>query len=168
LLSFGELLEERLGRIEFKGKSWFIDSNSCGLLSHLLPLEITFEGIEEESVVWYAVPVENLLLLLCPNAIVLVQEIKETTLWLFEGGIGARLQVSQIGKDTLLKLLRVLYWSSKGLKSEGKAANNVGTGNVKEVVPTKVSLDSLRVRRATYHNTQETYSPVGKRNRRMY
>lgn len=139
MLGFGELLKERLGGIEFERKSWFIDSDSCGLLSHLLPLEVAFESIEEESVVWYAVPVENLLLLLCADAVVLVQEVKEATLWLFEGGIGAGLEISEIGKDALLKLLRVLHWSSKGLKSEGKASNNVGAGNVKEIVPAEVS-----------------------------
>ena len=54
---------------------------------------------------WHAIPVEDLLLLLCSNAVVLVQEIQEATLWLFERGISARLQVSQVRKDTLLELL---------------------------------------------------------------
>jgi len=85
--------------------------------------------------VWYAVPVEDLLLLLRPDAVVLVEEVQETTLGLFEGGIGARLQVAQIGKDPLLKLLRVLHRPPKRLESERKTSYNIGTGDVKEVVP---------------------------------
>jgi hypothetical protein len=108
-------------------------------LSHLLPLQIPFESIEEESVVGYTVPVENLLLLLCSDAVVLIQEIEESGLWLLKGGIGARLQVSQIGKDSLLELLRVLHRSAKRLKSEGKASYNVGAGNVKEIIPEAVN-----------------------------
>jgi hypothetical protein len=56
------------------------------------------------------------------------------------------------------------------LKSERKASDDISSGDVKEVVPatllilqTPSSTDA-----STYHNTQETYSPVGKRNRRMY
>lgn len=150
MLGFGELLEEGLGGVEFERKSGLVDSDSGGFLSHLLPLEIALEGIEEESVVWYAVPVEDLLLLLCSDAVILVQEIQEPGLGLFEGGIGARLQVSQIGKDPLLKLLRVLDGSAKGLEPKGKASDNVGAGNVKEVVPVvEVSLCSIAPPSAT-------------------
>jgi hypothetical protein len=104
-------------------------------LSHLLPLQISFESIEEESIVWYAVPVKNFLLLLRSNAVVLVKEIKESTLGFFQGGVGARLQVSQVGEDTLLEFLRVLHGSAEGLESKGKAAYNIRAGDVKEVVP---------------------------------
>lgn len=84
---------------------------------------------------WHAVPVKDLLLLLCSDAVVLVEEIEETTLWLFEGGIGARLQVTKVGENTLLEFLGVLDWSAKGLESERKASDNVGTRDVKEIVP---------------------------------
>jgi hypothetical protein len=104
-------------------------------LSHLLPLQISFESIEEESIVWYAVPVKNFLLLLRSNAVVLVKEIKESTLGFFQGGVGARLQVSQVGEDTLLEFLRVLHGSAEGLESKGKAAYNIRARDVKEVVP---------------------------------
>jgi hypothetical protein len=104
-------------------------------LSHLLTLEVALKSIEEESIVWYAVPVEYLLLLLCPNAVVLVQEIQETTLGLFEGGIGAGLEISQIREDSLLKLLGVLYWTPKCLETKGKTSYNIGTRDVKKIVP---------------------------------
>ncbi len=84
---------------------------------------------------WYAVPIKNFLLLLCSNAVVLVKEIKESTLGLFQGGVGARLQVSQVGEDTLLEFLRVLHGSAEGLESKGKASYNIRAGDVKEVVP---------------------------------
>ena len=67
----------------------------------------------------HAVPVEDLLLLLCSYAVVLVQEVEESALGFFERGIGTRLQVSQIGEDALLELLRVLHWTSECLESEG-------------------------------------------------
>jgi len=85
--------------------------------------------------VWYAVPIKNFLLLLRSNAVVLVKEIKESTLGFFQGGVGARLQVSQVGEDTLLEFLRVLHGSAEGLESKGKASYNIRAGDVKEVVP---------------------------------
>lgn len=45
---------------------------------------------------WHTVPVENLLLLLRPYAIVLIHEVEEGALWLFEGRIGAGLEIAQI------------------------------------------------------------------------
>ena len=84
---------------------------------------------------WHAVPVEDLLFLLCANAVVLVEKIQEATLWLFERGIGARLQVAQVGEDTLLKLLGVLDWTAKGLESEREASHDIGAGYVEEVIP---------------------------------
>ena len=84
---------------------------------------------------WYTVPVENLLLLLCSNAVVLVKEIQKSTLGFLKGGVGARLQVSQVGEDTLLEFLRVLHGSAEGLESKGKASYNIRAGDVKEVVP---------------------------------
>jgi len=119
--------------------------------------------------VGHAVPVEHLLLLLCTDAVVLVKEIEKTTLWFFERCIGARLQIAQIRKDTLLELLRVLDWPAERLKSERKTSDNIRTRNVKEVVPVPfVNYSFPNTSTSTYHRTQETYSPVGKRNRRMY
>ena len=135
-MSLGELLKERLGRIKLERQRGFADRHGGGLLSHLLPLQVALKRVEEESVMWYAVPVEDLLLLLCSNAIVLVEEIQETRLGLLEGGIGTRLQIPEIRKDTLFELLGVLDRPSKRLKTKGKASNNVGTGDVKEIVPT--------------------------------
>lgn len=84
-----------------------------------------------------AVPVEDLLLFLRANAVVLVEEIEEGALGFFEGGIGSSLQVSQVGEDTLLELLRVLHGASEGLEAKGQATNDIRTGNVKEVAPVR-------------------------------
>ena len=82
-----------------------------------------------------AVPVEYLLLFLGPDTVVLVQKVQKGTLGLFERCVGTRLQVAQIGKDALLEFLRVLHRSPERLKSEGETSDNVGAGDVKEVIP---------------------------------
>lgn len=84
---------------------------------------------------WYAVPVEDLLLFLCANAVVLVKEVQEWALGLLKRCIGSRLQIPQIRKDTLLKFLRVLDRTSERLKSERKTSYDVGAGDVEEIVP---------------------------------
>lgn len=66
----------------------------------------------------YAVPVEDLLFLLCANTILLVEEIQEWTLGLFQCRIGTRFQISQVGENTFLKLLGVLHRATKGLETE--------------------------------------------------
>ena len=68
---------------------------------------------------WYAVPIEHLLLLLRSDAIVLVHEVEEGALGLLKGRVGARLEVAQIGEDAFFELLRVLYRSPKSLEAEG-------------------------------------------------
>ena len=83
-----------------------------------------------------AVPVEDLLLLLSSNAIVLVQEIEERTLGLFQRSICTRFEVSQVGKYAFFKLLGVLHWATKGLEAKGEASNDIGARNVEKVVPT--------------------------------
>ena len=144
MLSLGELLIQRLGRVEFEGHGRLADSQGGSLLAHLLSLQVPFQRIEEESIVGHAVPVENLLLLLCPDAVVLVKEIEERALGLFEGGVGAGLEVSQVREDTFLELLRVLHGPSKGLESESQASDDIGSGNVEEIAPvTGVSLRIL-------------------------
>lgn len=69
---------------------------SRSLLVHLLPLEISFQGIQKQPIMWHTVPIEDLLFLLRTYTVVLVHEIKERTLWLFEGRICARLQIPQV------------------------------------------------------------------------
>lgn len=54
----------------------------------LLTLQVSFEGVKEESVVGNAVPVEHLLLLLRADAAIAVKEVEERGLWLFERGVG--------------------------------------------------------------------------------
>ena len=80
---------------------------------------------------WHAVPIKHLLLLLRSNAIVLVHEVEEWALWLLERSIGARLEVAQIRKNALLKLLRVFYGPSEGLESEGETSHDICAGDVK-------------------------------------
>jgi hypothetical protein len=137
LLGFGKLLKERLRRVEFERQGRFTDRHGRCLLSHLLTLEISLKSIKEESIMGDTIPVKDFLLLLRPNAIVLVQEVKETTLWLFQGGISARFQVSQIRKDTLLEFLRVLHGATKCLESKRKTSDNIRARNVKEIIPIK-------------------------------
>jgi len=96
LLDLCELLEERLRRVKFEGQSWLADCDGRRLLAHLLPLEIALEGVQEQTVMRDAVPVEDFLLLLSSNAVVLVEEVEERALWLFKRSIGAGLEVSQI------------------------------------------------------------------------
>jgi hypothetical protein len=83
----------------------------------------------------HTVPVKDFLLLLRSNAVVLVQEVKEAALWLLEGGICARFQVSQVREDTLLEFLRVLHGATKCLESKRKAPDNIRARNVKEIIP---------------------------------
>jgi hypothetical protein len=83
----------------------------------------------------HTVPVKDLLLLLRSDTVVLVQEVKKAALWLLKGGICARFQVPQVRKDTLLEFLRVLHRATKCLESKRKATDNIGAGNVKEIIP---------------------------------
>lgn len=84
---------------------------------------------------WHAVPVEHLLLLLSPDAVVLVEEVEEGALGLFQRSIRAGFQVSQIREDAFFELLGVLDGSAKGLESEGKTSYDVGSRYVEKVVP---------------------------------
>ena len=74
----------------------------------------------------YAVPVEDLLLLLGANAVVLVEEVEERAFRLLERGIGAGFEVAQVREDAFLEFLRVLHGSAKGLEAEGQASHDVG------------------------------------------
>jgi hypothetical protein len=122
----GELLEERLRRVELERQSGLAYGHGGSLLAHLFALEVTLQGIEKQSVMGHTVPVEDLLLLLCADAVVLVKEVKERALGLFKRRICTRFQVAQIREDTLLELLRVLNGAAKGLESERKTSHDVG------------------------------------------
>jgi hypothetical protein len=134
-LSLGELLEQRLARVELEREGGLADSHRCSLLAHLLALEVALQRIEEETVVRHTVPVEDLLLLLRTDAVVLVQKVEEGAFRLFQRSVSARLEVSQIREDALFKLLRVLDRATKSLEAERQASYNVGTGDVEEVAP---------------------------------
>lgn len=83
----------------------------------------------------HTVPVEDLLLLLRPNAIIFVEEIEERTLGFFQGRVGSGLEVAQVGENAFFEFLRVLDGASEGLESEGKASNDIRAGDVEEIVP---------------------------------
>nr|GFD57893.1 hypothetical protein [Tanacetum cinerariifolium] len=55
---------------------------------------VAFQRVKEKTIVRYAVPVEDFLLLLCADAVVLVKEVEECALWLFQRRICARFQVA--------------------------------------------------------------------------
>ena len=82
-----------------------------------------------------AIPVKDFLLFLGSNAIVLVQKVKKGALRLFQGRIGTRLEISQVRENTLLELLGVFDGASEGLESKREASNNIGAGDMEEVVP---------------------------------
>jgi len=82
-----------------------------------------------------AVPVKDLLLLLRADAVALVEKVEECALGLLERSVRAGLEVAKIGKDTLLELFGVFDGSAECLKPEGQTADNVGAGDVEEVVP---------------------------------
>jgi hypothetical protein len=135
LLGLGELLEERLRRVKFEGERGLADGDCSGFLTHLLSLEVAFKGVQKETVMRHAVPVEDFLLLLRANAVVLVEEVQKRALRLLQRSIGSRFQVAEVREDTLLEFLRILHRSAKGLETEGQATDDVGTRDVEEVVP---------------------------------
>lgn len=87
-----------------------------------------------------AVPEEDLLLLLCADAIVLVEEVEEGALWFFQGCVVAGLEVTEIREDALFKLFRVLHGATKSVEAESEAANNVRAGDVKKTPPEQESV----------------------------
>lgn len=135
LLCLGQLLVERLRGVKFKGHGGFANRDRGRLLIHLLALQVALKRIEEEPVVRHAVPVEHLLLLLRPDAVVLVEEVQEPTFGLLQSRISAGLEIAQIGEDALLEFLGVLDRAAKGLETKGEASDNVGAGYMEEVTP---------------------------------
>jgi len=89
LLSFGELLEKGLRRVILERKCRLADGNSGRLLTLLFPFQVSFESVEEEAVMRDTVPVKHFLLLLSSYTVVLVEKVKESTLWFFEGCVCA-------------------------------------------------------------------------------
>lgn len=114
------------------------------------------------------VPVKDFLLLLCANAVVLVQEIKKRALWLLERGVCAGFEITKVGKDAFFEFLGILDRSAKSLEAESQTSDNISAGNVKEIIPGRSQQGIVVTRRATNQDTQETYSPVGRRNRLIY
>jgi hypothetical protein len=130
-----------------KRQSRFADSNGGGFLTHLLTLKIAFQRVKKQTVVWDTVPVKDLLLLLCSDAVVLVEKVEEGALWLLQRSVRSRLEISQVGEDTLLKLLGVFDRTAKSLESEGQASYDICTRNMKKIVPevklvTKLVIDT--------------------------
>ena len=56
-------------------------------------------------------------------------------LGLFETGISPWFEVAEIGKDTLLELLHVLYGPAESVETEDEGSDDVGAGDVVEMVP---------------------------------
>ena len=162
MLGLGQLLEKGLRRVEFEGHGRFADGDRGRLLTHLLALQVPLESIQEQAIMRHAVPVKHLLLLLGPDAVVLVEEIQECALRFLEGRIGAGLEIAQVGEDALFELFGVFDGATKRLESECEAADDVGTGDVEEVAPVGVVSFGregnrlLAISRATHQSTQET------------
>ena len=74
-MSLGELLKQRLRRVEFEGQGRLANGNGGGFLAHFLALEVALQRVQEKAVMGYAVPVEYLLLLLRADAIILIQKV---------------------------------------------------------------------------------------------
>lgn len=135
LLRLCELLKERLRWVEFERKSRFADGYSCCLLSHLFSLQVALQRVQEKAVMRNAVPVEYLLLLLGPNAVVLVEKVEKRAFWLLQWRISARLQIPQVGKDPLFEFFGILHWSTERLKAEWQASYDIGAWYVEKIVP---------------------------------
>ena len=75
------------------------------------------------------------MLLLCSNAIVLVQEIQKGALGFLQRSIRAGFQISKVREDTFFKLLRVLHGTTESLESKRKASHDVGTRYMEQVIP---------------------------------
>ncbi len=118
----------------------------------------------------HTVPIEDLLLFLRSNTVVLVHEVEERTLGFLEGRIGPGLEVAQVGEDAFFEFLRILDRAPKSLETKGQTSNDVGTGDVEKVVPAlgEHGIAQQRSGQETDHSTQDTYSPVGSKNLRMY
>nr|POE56750.1 hypothetical protein CFP56_33722 [Quercus suber] len=135
---------------------------------------VAFERVEEEAVVRHAVPVEDLLLFLRADAVVLVEEVEEGALGLLERGIGAGLEIAQVGEDAFLEFLRVLDRPAEGLETKGETPDDVGARDMEQITPARGGQQAWDGNgtssspTVTYQSTHDTYSPVGSRKRRMY
>jgi hypothetical protein len=110
---------------------------------------------------WHTIPIENLLLFLRSDTIVLIEKIKEWAFWFFECRICSSLKISEIRKNTLFELLRIFDGTSECLKPKSEAPNNIGTRNVKKIVPIAksvrqpFSLEPVLTCDQTNHRTQD-------------
>ena len=73
----GKLLEEGLCRVPREAQGGLAHGLRGALLAEFLALEVAVERVKEESVVRDREPVEDLLLLLCADAILLEQQLEE-------------------------------------------------------------------------------------------
>jgi hypothetical protein len=115
--------------------SRFTDDDGGWFQTHLFSFEIPFQGIEEKTVMWDGKPVENFLFFLCPNTLILEEQVKEGRLWLFERGVVARFEISEVTKYTLLKLFHIPNGTRKSLETKDESANNIGSGDMIEAGP---------------------------------
>lgn len=72
-----KLLEQRLAWLPAETESRLSHSFCRAFLAELLALEIPIESVEEEAIVRYRKPVEDLLFFLRPNAVVLEEELEK-------------------------------------------------------------------------------------------
>jgi hypothetical protein len=138
LLSLCQLLEKGLGRVELERQRRFADSDRGGFLVHLLPLQISFKCVEEQTIMRHAIPIEHLLLFLRSNAVVLVEKVQEGTFWLFQGRVCAGFEVAQVRENAFFKLLRILHWTTESLKAKRQTPHDISSGNVKEIIPARL------------------------------
>lgn len=75
------------------------------------------------------VPEEDLLLLLRPDAAVSEEELQKVRLGLLEDGISPRLQVTQIRKDSFLKLFGIENGAAGLRETEDENLDNVRAGD---------------------------------------
>ena len=92
------------------------------------PLEIPFNGIQEERFVGDAMPKEHFLLLLRTNAAVAEEEIQEFRFRLLQNRVRSRFQVSQIRKDALFKLFGIEDGPSSLCETKDENLDDVRAG----------------------------------------
>jgi len=131
----GETLDQVADCFERARQGWFRHCLGGRFSPTLLTLQVALHRIEKEPVMWYRVPIKDLLFLLGPNAIVAVQHFQERRLGFFEAGIRSGLEVAQVREHTLLKLLDVAHRSSKALETRDQRPHNVGACDVVQLIP---------------------------------
>lgn len=83
----------------------------------------------------YGEPIEDLLFLLSSNAVVFIKEIKELGFRFFQRGVGSRLEISEVGENSLFKLFGVCDGSAKGKKPICQRANYICSCDMEKIIP---------------------------------